>query len=109
MKVAEFKLLKQTMRDRAWQALQRLGSDQAPRLRAYQTPKILVMFIMNRFVIQVPCPNYLTNTMQMTTVYEEHQGREGQLGWEWKELIRFYNYVIQEMDSALILEDLAGV
>ena len=109
MTIDEFMSLKSEARNRAEAALDRLGHDTGGMIRDFRTPRCLVMRIIDKFIIQVPRMNYLTNTAQFCTIYEERNGEETRLGWNHKELVVFYGLVIEEMNQALILEDLASV
>lgn len=112
MTVDEFKELKARLVARAREALDKLGDQVAGRegpIIFYKMPNSAVVSYGTQLFIKAPFKNYLTGNVALSKIYEERDGREVGVGLNHKELVSYYEFALEELDRALLLEDLANV
>lgn len=113
MNVEEFKELKTRLVARARQALDKLGDSVPGRegpIVFYKMPNSAVVRYGAQLMIKAPAKNYLTGEVSLVKIYEEQDGREVPVGLgEHKRIVAYYKHVLEELDRALLLEDLANV
>lgn len=108
----EFKELKARLVERAKQVIIRLGSSMAGTdgpIHHFRRGDCAVVQHEGQLFVMTPSKNYLTNSVRFSKVYEERGGVEVPMGLSHFELVRQYQLALQELDRALILEDLADV
>lgn len=108
MNVDEFIALKDQLQRRAKLALDRLGDDleaDDPRgsIRWFVYHPIAIIQVFDTFKVSLKVSH------RSITIYQEKGLRETSLGHSHKELVRYYNEVLETLKQALILEDLANV
>ncbi|MGE3483404.1 MAG: hypothetical protein AB7L09_01605 [Nitrospira sp.] len=110
MTVDQFADLKRWFIERAEEALVRLGTSMSPSGPTYfRLPNLLVVRVLDSFTVKRPVWNYLTYQHDLRTVYEFCGGRETPLGFTHRDIVRIYRDVLEDLDRALLLDDLARV